>query len=283
MNAHALFANRPLVIATKHAKEQVIAPILEEAIGVDCRVADGLDTDLLGTFSGEVERALDPLATAREKCQRAMAATGVDLAVASEGSFGPHPSMVFLPSDEEILLLVDRRHGLEIVAREVSTSTNFAQTQVESEEALLAFAQRVGFPEHGLILRRSVDGTDHMTKGVTDRETLLAVFRALKEAFGSACVETDMRAMHNPTRQAVIADAARQLARLLTSCCPGCAMPGFTVTEVVRGLPCELCGLPTRGASRHVSRCQHCGCEREQRYPNGKTVEDSMYCEFCNP
>lgn len=56
-----LFADRRMVIATKHGKEQVLKPLLEEAFEVNCILAKGLDPDLLGTFSGEVERTLDPL------------------------------------------------------------------------------------------------------------------------------------------------------------------------------------------------------------------------------
>ena len=58
-----MFQNRQLLIATKHNKERVIAPLLEEALGVTCVVNDTFDTDTLGTFTGEVERTLDPLAT----------------------------------------------------------------------------------------------------------------------------------------------------------------------------------------------------------------------------
>ena len=278
-----MFDNRTLVIATKHAKERAIAPLLEAALGVRCITPRGLDTDLLGTFTGEVERELDPLATAREKCARAMDATGCDLAVASEGSFGPHPVMVFAPGCDELLVFADRRNGLEIVAREVSASTNFAVAQVSDEAALLDFADTARFPEHALILRKSRDSSADMHKGITDRAALLETFRILRARYPDVCVETDMRAMHNPMRMAVIADATRRLLQLIQSRCPGCAMPGFTVTEVIRGLPCQLCGLPTNAASRHVSACRHCDFTRELRFPDGKTAEDPMYCEFCNP
>ena len=39
-----------VVIATKHKKEEVIAPILEKELGVICVTPIGLDTDKLGTF-----------------------------------------------------------------------------------------------------------------------------------------------------------------------------------------------------------------------------------------
>ena len=61
-----MFEGRKLLIATKHKKEIVIAPILEKELGVTCFVAPDLDTDELGTFTGEVERRDDPFTTARK-------------------------------------------------------------------------------------------------------------------------------------------------------------------------------------------------------------------------
>jgi hypothetical protein len=58
-----MFKGRSLVIATK--KEKVIAPLLEEALGIVCFVPEDFDTDTLGTFTGEIERKLDPISTAR--------------------------------------------------------------------------------------------------------------------------------------------------------------------------------------------------------------------------
>jgi hypothetical protein len=86
------FAGRRLLIATQHRKEQVMAPCLSEALGVVCEVADQLDTDQLGTFSGEKPRLDDPISTLRKKCELALKQQPeFDLVVASEGSFGPHP------------------------------------------------------------------------------------------------------------------------------------------------------------------------------------------------
>lgn len=50
------FSQRKLVIATKHHKEKVIAPLIEKVLGVECFVGKNFDTDTLGTFTGEVER-----------------------------------------------------------------------------------------------------------------------------------------------------------------------------------------------------------------------------------
>jgi len=79
-----IFQNRRLVIATKHAKEKVIAPLLEKELGVECFTDESFDTDILGTFTGEVERKSDPISTARQKCLMAMEANDCDLGGASE-------------------------------------------------------------------------------------------------------------------------------------------------------------------------------------------------------
>lgn len=110
-----MFAGRKLVIATKHQKEAVIAPPIEKSLGVNCFVAKDFDTDQYGTFSGEIDRKLSPLDTARLKCYAAMKANTCDLAIASEGSFGPHPSMFFVPADDELLVLIDKKNELESI------------------------------------------------------------------------------------------------------------------------------------------------------------------------
>ena len=112
-----MFKGRKLLIATKHDKEKVIAPILEKELGVTCFVAENFDTDVLGTFTGEVERKDDPITTARNKCLMAMELNNCDLAIASEGSFGPHPAIFFVHADDEMLLFIDKKNDLEIIAR----------------------------------------------------------------------------------------------------------------------------------------------------------------------
>jgi len=136
-----MFEGRKLVIATKHGKEDVITPLLEEQIGVNSCVSRTLDTDALGTFSGEVERIHSPLETARMKCNMAMDISNCDLAIASEGSFGPHPSLYFIPGDDELLLFMDRLNSIEIVVREISTSTNFSGSFIRNVDELTAFAE----------------------------------------------------------------------------------------------------------------------------------------------
>ena len=277
------FEGRQLVIASMHQKEQVLQPLLEASLKVNISVAEGLNTDLLGTFSGEVARISDPLTTARKKCELAMELTSYDLALASEGSFGAHPSAFFLPANEEWLLLLDRKNGLEIHARHLSTATNFAGQAFSSLEELEAFARKVGFPSHGLILRHSKDELEGLLKGITDPDQLRTAALQLLETQGSGFVETDMRAMFNPSRMQVIGEAAELLIQKLNSLCPSCQLPGFAVTAVEAGLPCSLCGTPSSSALAHLMVCDHCRFQEKVLVPHGKKTEDSQYCQVCNP
>lgn len=281
--ARALFSNRSLVIATKHKKEEVIAPVLEAALGVTCFVPENFDTDTLGTFTGEAIREEDPLSTARKKCQMAMKATQCDLAIASEGSFGAHPTLFFTHADDEILVLVDKKNELEIVARELSLDTNFNGSEVNSEEELSEFARSAKFPSHGLVLRPAKEDLRVIHKGVTNWDKLLEIHRQLITKYGQAYVETDMRAMFNPMRMTVIKTAAEKLVDTIYSCCPRCDTPGFTITGTIQGLPCRLCGLPTRLTLAHIYSCAKCSFTQEKPVSKGKSVADPQYCDYCNP
>ncbi len=278
-----MFKGRNLIIATKHGKEKVITPILEKELGVKCFVDSGLDTDQLGTFTGEVERKEDPVTTARNKCFMAMELTNCDLAIASEGSFGQHPSIFFIPADDEMLIFIDKKNGLEIIARELSSQTNFNGSEIQTEENLLEFAARSYFPSHGLILRKSKNEFGDIVKGITNKEQLIKVFYSLIEKFGTAYIETDMRAMYNPTRMKVIESVVKKLSKKINALCPVCNMPGFGITDAKEGLPCELCNFPTRSTISYIYSCQKCNYKKEEKYPKGKQTENPMYCDICNP
>jgi hypothetical protein len=278
-----MFKGRSLVIATKHKKEDVIAPAIEAALSVTCFVNDNFDTDELGTFSGEIERKLDPLSTARQKCLLAMELSNCDLGIASEGSFGAHPSIPFGSADDELLIFIDKKNHLEVVVRELSMDTNFNGKTITNEKDLLEFAELVKFPSHGLILRKSKQDTKSIIKGITHLNDLLEGFHKLYDSYGSVFVETDMRALFNPSRMSVIETATHKLVEKIKSCCPNCNLPGFGVTDVKKGLPCALCGGPTSSTLSFVYQCKQCNFKNEALHPHDKTEEDPMYCDFCNP
>ena len=278
-----MFNGRKLIIATKHKKESVIAPILEKSLGVRCFTDETFDSDTLGTFTGEIDRKLDPIATVRQKCLLAMKLNNCDLGVASEGSFGSHPTLFFASADDEFLIFIDKKNNLEIISRELSMETNFNGSEIENENDLLEFAESVKFPSHGLILRKSKTDHDDIIKGITKLQDLKKAFHLLYKKFNEVYVETDMRAMYNPSRMTVIENATKKLVAKVNSCCPQCSMPGFGVTDSKKGLECGQCGSATNSTLSYMYICQHCQYIKEVMYPHKKTTENPMYCDYCNP
>lgn len=274
------FDGRRLLIATKHGKEKVIAPVLEKALGVTCIVPEDYDTDQFGTFTGEIERNEAPLETARRKCETAMSNYGYDLAIASEGSFGAHPLAGFLPCNDELLMLIDKRNRLEICERELSMQTNMNAASITTETELTEFAVRCGFPGHGIVL--SLPGTEMITKGINDAHELIRTFRHYKTMSAEVKIETDMRAMLNPTRMKVIEKATVKLAGRINSLCPECHFPGFGITDALPGLPCEMCNRPTRSTLAYRYTCVK--CRHSLQLPkSAKKKEDAAFCDYCNP
>jgi hypothetical protein len=278
-----VFYGRQAVIATMHGKEKVIAPVLEAGLGIKCEVPANFDTDRYGTFSGETERNGSPLNTVRQKCLDAMEKYGVNIGIASEGSFGPHPSMFFAHANEEILMFIDKRNDLEVVVKELSTDTNFNGRLIEQIDSLIEFANLVHFPSHALILKTGPNKLEGMVKGITDRVKLMEDAEEMLNHFGSLYVETDMRAHFNPSRMKVIAKTAQKLLETLQKLCPQCNTPGFTVQDVRRGLPCLQCKLPTKSVQTLLHICKKCSYTQEQWYPHGKKFEQPDYCDYCNP
>ena len=274
-------------MGTMHEKADVVGPLLAEALGLRVVAPPALDTDRLGTFCGGVARAGTPREAARAKAQLAMDAAGVELGLGSEGSFGPHPAVPFVAADHEILLLVDRQTGLEVVGQALTTATNHGFAVVGSVGEALAFAARAGFPSHALIVRDGPDpvGSRVVEKGIVAEAALVAIVEAaLARSPGRrVTLETDMRAHLNPRRRLAIADAARDLIRLLASRCPACAWPGFDVVKVEAGLPCGWCGRPTREALARVWGCLRCDVRERRHLPDGALLADPGRCDACNP
>jgi uncharacterized protein with PIN domain len=266
-----------------HGKEHAIAPQLTKELGVYCFVTDQLDTDQLGTFSGEINRIDSPLEAARKKCQMAMDIASVDLAIASEGSFGPHPSIPFIPAHEEFLLVTDTKNKWEFVVRKLESNTNYRQITLNSLEPLDAFLTQVKFPTHALIVKKSEKDASVCVKGIHDKQVLLQTIEHFFSRFGQCTVETDMRAMHNETRMGVIETMTASLIQQMKTVCPACQVPGFRLQEKVRGLPCALCGKPTRSVKAEIYACQSCTYTENRPAGHKMLKEDPMYCDFCNP
>jgi hypothetical protein len=277
------FEGRKLLIATKHKKEIVIAKHISRELGLFCDTNEDYDTDAFGTFTGEKERDLSPLETVRNKCLIAMERYGYDLGIANEGSFGPHPAIFFVPADEEFMIFIDKKTSLEIVVKKLSSNTNFSGRSIKNLEELEKFATSIQFPSHGIILRRNRDSNENILKDIKSIQSLKKHFKTYLIKYGEAYVETDMRAMNNPTRMKVIEETTLKLIEAIKSTCPKCSTPGFIPIKYIPGLSCELCGLPTKSIKIEVLGCKKCGYEIEKTFPNNKKFEDPQYCDYCNP
>lgn len=276
---YELFKGRQLLIATMHGKEKVMAPILEDGLGVTAQAISHFDTDQFGTFTGEVERVLGPRETLKHKLSSALHQAGMKLGVANEGSFGPHPAIPFIPADEEWALLIDLENGLELWGHHLTEETNYQHSQAATWQELVDFANSVDFPSHGVILRTH---NGIIEKGITDWVRLKKVFEQSLTSNTPCQVETDMRAMFNPTRLLAIGHATRNLVAAANSCCPQCNKPGFIATEFIRGLPCRICHTATEAIKKSVFACGHCNFRLEKDNPFGDFT-DPQYCPSCNP
>ena len=278
-----MFNNRTLLIATKHKKDKVIAPLFKKAFDLNSKLSLNFDTDTLGTFTGEIERVNDPITTLRNKCLLAMDQEGSDLAVANEGSFGPHPKIIFAPADNELVIFIDRKNDIEIISSETSLNTNFGGRMVDSFSDLLNFASDSKFPSHALILRKDEHSKENIFKGITTHDHLKEAYTFLFENYGTVFAETDMRAMYNPTRMFVIERVFEKLIEKINCKCPHCSTIGFDIVIYKRGLPCSQCGFKTNSILAHQYQCKKCNYNEDKIYPNGFLFEDPMYCDICNP
>lgn len=277
------YHGQQVALLTQHGKESVIAPVLKTLLGCSVEKVEGFNTDLLGTFTRDITREGNQLEAARKKARIGMELSGLSFGLASEGAFGPDPFTFFMLSrNRELLIWIDDRLGIEIVAT-VDGLTNLSHRLVESWEEAEDFARSAGFPEHHLVVRPADENHPELRKGLADWANLKdAVTWALDFAPNRhAFVETDMRAFANPTRLENIRLAAVDLGRRLTSLCPACGAPGFSLAGQVRGLPCEGCGTPTREAKADIHCCVRCEhqvlVERELEYGSAR------YCGYCNP
>ncbi len=174
VNSRHLLINRTAVLATMHQKERVMAPVLERELGVNILVPAALDTDTFGTFTREVKRSGTQIEAARHKAQKALEIAGETLAFASEGTFGPHPMMPYLPANREIVILLDRANNLELIGDSFSVETNYSHELVSRIEEADDFAKKAGFPDHALvvIVGDAALGNGEIVKGITTEKKL---------------------------------------------------------------------------------------------------------------
>jgi hypothetical protein len=274
-----------IVLTTKHEKERVIEPAFAEILGACIRSLD-LDTDTLGTFSGEVERTGNALECVKHKCEWGMQQAKADFGLASEGSFGPHPYLPFVQANAEILYFIDLQRNIHLHLTEISTATNYQMKMVSSIKELQKFAEDAKFPFHALIVQpNSAKRGTLMFKGIQQIEQLIDAFQdcVQKSTDRLAWVETDMRAHLNPSRAQVIASLARKMATRLSNLCPECHAPGWGIVDVELGLECSWCASKTENIKFEIFGCTKCSYKEKSIPAHGMEKADPAYCSYCNP
>lgn len=281
MTAHPYDGSRA-ALATKHGKLALIGPVMFRRLGLVLETAE-VDTDALGTFSGEVPRRGSQLEVAEAKARLGTRATGLDIGFASEGTFGPYWGVPFLTADIEVVTMVDDSLGIVVSETEVDFDVVSFGADMDAPDIATLGLERAGFPEHGLIVR-SQSGSGPIVKGIHDPEDLARAVQDCHSWDPSAGVrvESDFRAHHHPSRRRVIARAAERLANRLAQLCPACAAPGWGIGRHEGGAPCRDCGNPTRMIRREFLICARCDVEMA-RLAAGSSGVDPQYCPRCNP
>lgn len=280
------YTARTIALTTKHGKDRAVSLPLRLGLGARLVVPEGIDTDALGTFTGEIPRVGIPRETAARKARLGMAALGIPLGLASEGSFGPDPAVPFIAIDHELLVFIDDELGIAVCEQILTTETNYACADVASVAELEAFLRRAHFPSHAVIVRpRTGGGPADIHKGIQSLAGLETAFAmaARRSEDGLARIETDMRAHVNPSRARVIRHLAFTLARRVRTHCPACDTPGWGRVDVVPGLPCRWCGSPTDLVWHEIHACPRCDHREHRPRSDDLTVADPGQCSYCNP
>lgn len=282
----APYAGKRAALATMHQKQVAIEGPLRSRLGLELEVPIGLDTDRLGTFTGEIPRAGSIEQAAVAKARLGMAASGARIGVASEGSYGPHPEIPFAAAGLELMVLVDDEEGIVIREQLVDDRPRFVHATTETPDGLGDFLARAGFPAHALIVRPNrPEGPAAIAKGLRLMDDLAAaiVMAAAGSTDGHAFVQSDMRAHMNPTRMATLGRLAQHFAARIETLCPACGAPGFGLVEAEKGLPCSWCGGPSVLVRHQLLGCVACRHVVRRPRVDGLTMADPAHCPYCNP
>lgn len=260
-------------MASQHGKDRCCRLAFRLGLGLQLTNAEGIDTDRLGTFCGEIERAGPPATVVLEKARLALGGLAAnDLALASEASFGPHPVCPWVAGHQEYLTLLDGRSGLYWTESKVTQETNFAQEEVRDKYQQAQFLGRIGFPLSAVMAKPA---GEPWIKGLQSWDKLPETFPQL--------LATDMRAHLNPARRQVIRRLSLELVRRMRRLCPKCLHPGYGVTGQRRGLPCETCRCPTAWIAQEIWECLACGQKATEMRRDGITEAPASDCLVCNP
>jgi len=269
-----------------HAKERAVAPPFRRLLDAEVVVTPRLDTDELGTFTGEVPHPDALVETCLIKAELVFRSLDVDCALASEGSYGPIDSVPLVPSGVEVMAFLDRTRGVKIVETLPTHRTNWRLLRFKADDPNIAKAVKaIGFPRYGVFVLCSSDMAHPVKTGLDTLDNVVAAMNreARRSDDGMAVLIADMRAHRNPTRMRVLRALSWKLANRLQHLCPKCHAPGFGSIGNRRGLPCEACGEPTHWVHYEIDGCSACGHAEARPRKDGRTTASARSCPSCNP
>jgi hypothetical protein len=273
--------HKVIKLATKHQKEHVIAPLFLKDLNSHVQVCS-IDTDELGTFTGEIPRKGTAFQTCLKKASLAAETSNDGLGLANEGSFGPHPMFTMLPSDHEIMVLVDLNHQTVVSEQHLSFNTNNHHIVANRETCIQQFLVQAKFPEHALCIQDN-DSLQVLEKGIQSDEVLNEILNIGFERYSDLLITTDMRAMYNPTRMSVIEELTKKFLIKCKCLCPKCCYPGYGITEREGKLPCRFCTFGTSLYAREKWQCVCCEQFEWRPRSDGIQFAEPQYCQICNP
>ena len=136
---------------TKHDKAKLVTKYFNDILSMQVQEVV-VDTDVFGTFSGEIERVGTPLENAVKKARVGIETTGNPFAIASEGSVGPDPIFGFINANIETMVFVDDELGIQI-HESVKSNDIVAFTTTTIKNNLEEFLKKADFPNHALIVK----------------------------------------------------------------------------------------------------------------------------------
>jgi len=278
------YYGKEIAFATKHQKHLIIAPFFLEKLSAKI-VNANVDTDTLGTFSGEIARLNSPFDTALIKAKWGMEELGLSFGIGSEGSIGADPVLPFINSDIETMVFCDGERDLVIEVSKRFTEIVAARITADPTTDLSEFLVRADFPRHKLIVSGyKSSGKKFSVKGIDEIAKLSFAIAQIADKSNDkqVVIESDFRANSSPSRQKNLASLGNNLIARICALCPKCDCPGWGKEIYDRGLRCRDCDrLNPDAVHRELLGCVSCDFMVMKRVV--ATVLEPARCESCNP
>lgn len=281
ISAHFGYEGKTAYIVTKHAKAELIGPVLFEKLGIKLVTVEA-DTDRFGTFSGEIERRRSQLQTALDKARLAKDLMNASLCIASEGTIGPDPTFPVLNSNIETIVFRDYTNDFLIHQTLVSREIYSFRTRLKSEGEVDEVINQLRLEDQAMIVKSSHEKIEFVQKGLKSIDDIRAAVAHAVSISGEAILEPDFRAMHSASRRENIRKCAILLAEKISSTCPSCNRPGWSGSQGSEAKACVSCGGKRTTVPLGVKfRCDGCNHIEDRNDVNSFCA--AQYCLDCNP